>query len=278
MRVVITGASGFLGSAVYRYMTAAGVDCIGVSRASLANLHQVTSYAETPEGDCLIHCAETNDRSLANAGGEKLGAEARHTLSHLLSRGYRHIVYASSAILYGDECVTPRSVTDAVMITDTYTRIKRMSELSVLEHGGSVVRLANLFGPGMAATNVLSHVLNQLGRGSTITMHALEPVRDFLWVNDAAGALSMLSEKKISGVFNVGSGQGTSIGELVGIAQQAAGTRQSVIGLQSGKRPSHLVLDIAATQQQVGWSPQTLLDVGVRELVEMNMKFGIKTT
>jgi UDP-glucose 4-epimerase len=129
----------------------------------------------------------------------------------------------------------------------------------------------------MAATNVLSHILNQLGQDRTITMHALDPVRDFLWIDDVVSALSILSQKQIAGVFNVGSGQGISIGELVGLAQRAAGTHQSVSGLRTLDQPSHLVLDITATSQHLGWSPQTSLEVGVRELVKMNMKSGTQT-
>ena len=108
-------------------------------------------------------------------------------------------------------------------------------------------------------------------------MHSLDPVRDFLWIDDAASALSILSEQQIAGVFNVGSGQGISIGELVGMAQQAAGTHQSVTGLHKLNQPSHLVLDITATKQYLGWSPQMLTEVGVRELVEMKMKSGTQT-
>lgn len=276
MLFVITGASGFLGGAIFRQLTAEGFDCLGVSRADFPGLHRVASYADTPAGECLIHCAETNDRSLANAG-EALEEAARHTLSALLTKGFRHVVYASSAVLYGDRWTTPRKVNDPVTVTDTYTRIKRMSEISVLEHGGSVVRLANLYGPGMAATNVLSHILNQLGQDRTITMHALDPVRDFLWIDDAVSALSILSEQQIAGVFNVGSGQGISIGELVGLAQRAAGTHQSVSGSRTLDQPSHLVLDITATRQHLGWAPQTLLEVGVRKLMKLNMKSGIQT-
>ncbi len=278
MRIVITGASGFLGGAIFRHLTDAGRDCLGVSRTKSPNLHHVMTYADTPAGDCLIHCAETSDRSLANAGGEPLQQEAHRTLTALLSRGYRHIIYASSAVLYGDQGAYPRKVTDPVVVTDVYTRIKRMSEVSVLEHGGSVVRLSNLYGVGMAATNVLSHILAQLGQDRTITMHALDPVRDFLGVDDAVRALSILSEKKLPGVFNVGSGQGISIGELVELAQRAAGTQQPVAELNRGVRPSRLVVDIAATHQQLGWSPQIRPEVGVRELVKMKMKTGFRIT
>lgn len=273
MRIVITGASGFLGGAVFKQLTAAGYDCLGVSRTDFPGLHRVASYADTPAGECLIHCAETNDRSLANAGGEALESSARHTLSSLLAKGYCHVVYASSAVLYGDRWTAPRKVNDPVTLTDTYTRIKWLSEISVLEHGGSVVRLANLYGPGMPATNVLSHILTQLDQEDrTITMHALDPVRDFLWIDDAVSALSILAERKIAGVFNVGSGQGTSICELVALVQRAAGTNHSVSGLRTPDQLSHLVLDITDTRRHLGWSPQRLLEVGVREMVKMNIK------
>ena len=272
MQIVITGASGFLGGAIFRKLTAAGFNCLGVSRTNFPALHKVSTYADTPGGDCLIHCAETNDRALANAGGEELEAETLRALSALLNKGYRQVVYASSAVLYGDQWTSSRKVTDPVTVTDTYTRIKRMSEISVLEYGGSVVRLSNVYGPGMAESNVLSHVLVQLGRDRTITMRSLDPVRDFLWIDDAVSALSIFSERENAGVFNVGSGQGISIGALVDLAQRCAGTRQSVAELRTLDQPSHLVLDITGTREQLGWSPKTLPEVGVRELVEMTLK------
>ena len=276
MRVVITGASGFLGATVSRRLTAAGVDCLGVARTDAPELHRVDSYSDAPSGDCLIHCAETNDRSVANAGGDALEAETLHTLEALIAKGYRHVVYASSAVLYGDRWMTPRGVYDPVVAVDTYTRIKQRSEQLVLEHGGVVARLANLYGPGMAAGNVLSHILGQIGSGRTITMYALEPVRDFLWIEDAALAMTAMIAGETPGVFNVGSGRGTSIDELVDLVQEAAETRQNVVGVHALDRSSHLVLDISATTQTFGWTPQTRLEEGVRKMVNMKMQREIQ--
>ena len=272
MRVVVIGASGFLGGAVVKRLTDSGFDCLGVSRKALPGLYPVTNYSDAPEGDFLIHLAETSDRFAANAGGAALESEAHDTLEALLAKRYRKVIYASSAVVYGDRGTTPRKVSDPVEAVDTYTRIKLASEKAVVARGGAAARLSNLYGPGMAASNVLSHILNQLGRGPTITMDALEPVRDFLWVEDAALVLARMIAHESGGLFNVGSGKGTSIRELVDLAQAAAATRQHVAALHMLDHPSRRILDIAATTQALGWAPRTGLEEGVRKLVNMKMK------
>jgi UDP-glucose 4-epimerase len=267
MRIVVTGASGFLGSAIVRILSRIGADCIGVSRSGGPGLHIVPDYSQAPLGDCLIHCAETSDRSTANAGGELLEQASRDTLQALLAKGYPRIVYASSAVLYGDRITTHRRTSEKVCITDGYARIKSASELAVLQHGGIVARLTNLYGPGMANGNVVSHILTQVSQDRPVLMHCLEPVRDFLWVDDAAKAFVSMASSRIDGIYNVGSGRGTSIRELVALVQAAAGTDQSVRGRQQLDLPSHLVVDIAPTISAFNWQPETPIEDGIRRLV-----------
>lgn len=227
----------------------------------------MTSYSETPEADCLIHCAETNDRTLVNIGGSLIETETLRSLHAVLAKKYDHIIYMSSAVLYGDQQIVPHTVFDPVKVVDGYTRIKYESEKAVLAKGGAVIRLSNLYGPGMAAANVFSHIIRQLGNGGVITMQSLSPVRDFLWVNDAAFAVCAALKKTAKGVYNVGSGRGTSIRELVDIFKAATRSNQDVIELQNAQCSSQLVLDIAATQQLLNWTPLTSLEDGVRHLI-----------
>lgn len=272
MRVVVTGASGFLGAAVLRQLVEAGFDCIGVSRRDNSGLYRVNKYSETPAADCLIHCAETNERAIVNASGALMEMEARQTLDAFLTGKFEHVIYMSSSVVYGDQWITPRKVSDPVEAVDAYTHIKLASEQAVLKSGGAVARLSNLYGQGMAAGNVLSHIFRQLDTGRAITMHSLEPIRDFLWVDDAAKAVRAIVEIKSTGVFNIGSGRGTSIRQLVRIAQTASGSNQDVIGLRTGERPSYLVLDIADTEKSIDWIPQVCLKDGLLRLLNTKMK------
>jgi UDP-glucose 4-epimerase len=132
--------------------------------------------------------------------------------------------------------------------------------------------MANLYGPGMSTENVVSHILNQAGLDGAITMRSLGPVRDFLWIEDALTAFLAIIEKGASGVFNVGSGRGTSIRELVSLVQSIFKNKQDVIELCPLKESSNLILDIELTKKTLGWAPKTILEEGIRKMVAMKIK------
>ena len=269
MRIVITGASGFLGRALMRKLALEGVDVVGVSRHRLPGLVQVASYADTPGGEVLVHLAEANDRSWVEANASHYEQTALATLDSLLGKGFNRVVYSSSAVLYGDQGEALRSVEEsAVHIVDAYTRLKCLSEQIVLSQKGIVARLVNLYGPSMSERNVLSAILKQIPLDGPIRLVDVTPIRDFLWVEDAAEALAIMSQGKVSGTFNVGTGQGTSILELAHIVLNAAGqTGRPLESDPHGARRSHLVVDIAQTVAEFGWRPTTTLQKGIESLI-----------
>jgi UDP-glucose 4-epimerase len=268
MRVIVTGASGFLGSAVFRRLIEAGLDGVAVSRKKAPGLLQVERYADSTVGDVLIHLAEINDRAQANQLSTEYEQEASSTICALLEKGYGKVIYASSSVLYGDGVSTAHLETDPVSAIDAYTRVKLASEQSVLSCGGGVVRLANIYGPGMAAENVLSHLLGQLDQDAPITLQNTSPVRDFIWVEDAAEAIVKMVTGRAQGVFNVGTGIGTSIGELARmLLEEVKQPQRQIVSLQTATMPSCIVLDIAKAKQDLHWQPSVLLNEGLRRLV-----------
>lgn len=270
MRIVITGASGFLGRTLMRKLALEGVDVVGVSRHRLPGLVQVASYADTPGGDVLVHLAEANDRSWVEANASHYEQTALATLDSLLGKGFDRVVYSSSAVLYGDQSEALRSVEESVHIVDTYTRLKYLSEQIVLSQKGIVARLVNLYGLSMSERNVLSAILKQIPLDGPIRLVDVTPIRDFLWIEDAAEALAIMSQGKVSGTFNVGTGQGTSILELAHIVLNAAGqTGRPLESGPHGAKRSHLVVDIAQTVAEFGWRPTTTLQKGIETLIKM---------
>lgn len=268
MKVVVSGASGFVGQALLRRLADADADVVGVSRRrSGAGWLRVSDLAEVPAGDVLVHLAEDPVRARANEGGDAYHDAALDRFARLIGKGYARVVYASSAVLYGAMNEFPCSVESPVHVVDTYTGVKRASEVATLAAGGVVARLSNLYGPGMSDGNVLSTVLDQVpGRGEVV-VNDDSPIRDFLWIDDAADAMAQLVLRGESGIYNVGSGVGTSIRELAGTVLELAGESHRPIVARRRGFASQLVLDVSRTTDAVGWRSTTPLREGLRRLL-----------
>jgi UDP-glucose 4-epimerase len=272
MRVIVTGASGFVGRPVLHRLRAMGADVIGVARHSVSaepGIVQVADYSQTPIGDVLVHLAESSDRRQVAREAAAYEDQAAATLESLLTKHYPRVVYASSAILYGDQSSRPSRPEDRVVVGDSYTRVKRAAESAILRcPGGVVARLANLYGPGMSKDNVISTILSQVPGAGPLVVAADSPIRDFLWVDDAAAALSTMALGAAVGVFNVGSGEGAAVREVAETALRIAGESQrSVVARAPAKRTSRLVLDIEKTVAAFDWHPSVTLSDGLGRLV-----------
>lgn len=258
-RIVITGATGFLGRHLVSQLGGA-FDLVPVSRGQHIGMVQVASYANVPDGDLLIHLAEEPDRALASRAGDAY-VKASSGLARVLSRRFAgRMIYASSGVVYGDAGNEPFCVGDPIVSTDAYTHAKILGETAVLDEGGTVVRLSNLFGPGMPKSNVMSDILHQIPGEGQLLVRDDTPVRDFLAVDDAARLLSLLASSRIQGVLNVGSGVGTQIRVLAETALELCGEiGREIIATQHSLRPSVNVLNVEETAKVLGWTPSRSL-------------------
>lgn len=271
MKVVLTGASGFLGGAALRALRRRKIDVAAVSRRAMpdAEAVRVTSYADAPQGDVLVHLAEARDRQLVLAAGERYEAEALSQLDALLRKGYRAFVYISSALVYGEDSDKAHVESDAVQPRDPYTRTKLLCEARTLEHGGVVLRVANTYGPGMAPNNVVSAVLEQVPGEGPLKVLDQGPQRDFVWVDDVGDALACAAaQARGPAKFNIGSGIATSVGGLARLVLRLAGeTKRPVVSTREPGAASCVVLDPSAAEANLGWRASTSLEAGLRQLL-----------
>ena len=270
MQIVITGASGFLGSVLLKCLKKNGYNCLGVSRKPGKGYLQVNDYSDSPVGDILIHLAEISDRGLANELSATYELDAARTLNSLLSKGYSKIIYVSSAALYGDNISEPRTENDLIIASDTYARVKLNAEQKVLSRNGIVIRLSNIYGPNMSRNNVFSRILEQLNGLGPVTVMNTNPIRDFLWVDDAANAMLKMVIQSVSGVFNIGSGIGTSIRVLAQEILSASNQeKREILSIKPDPRESCIVLDITKSSLVLDWSPNLSLKEGIARLINL---------
>lgn len=250
--VVVTGASGFLGRAVIARLNQEGLQSRGVCRKPVAGMVQIADYCDTPSADLIIHLAEEPDRAVVN--NSRASTAEHFDLVRRLGARAGKLIYASSGVVYGDNGRAPFKTVDPVSGYDVYSRLKLANEQIVLEGGGVVLRLANLYGPGMSASNVVSDIMRQIPGTGALRIRDDQPVRDFVAVEDAAHAFLLVTRLSGGGLFNIGSGIGTSTGEVARSALRAAGQEdRPVVATNPSGRYSVNVLDAKESQDRLGW-------------------------
>jgi nucleoside-diphosphate-sugar epimerase len=132
-------------------------------------------------------------------------------------------------------------------------------------------RLFFLYGPGEHPARVVPSVARALLADEPAPCTAGTQQRDFLHCDDAAGALIELARGGLTGPVNVGSGEAVSVRTVVERVAECCGRPELV---RFGARPmgegepERLVADVGRLRDELGWRPRVELSEGLRRAVE----------
>lgn len=185
------------------------------------------------------------------------------------------IFISSGGVIYGKPEQIPIPETHPTEPKCSYAIVKMAIEkylaLYHLLYGINyrVLRLANPYGPGQEtnrAQGVIGVFMSCILEGKTIEVWGDgSVVRDYLYVGDAVEALLMAEHYQGNQrVFNVGSGIGYSVKEIIATLGQLTG-QKAKIHYKPGRDfdvPVN-VLDIELAKRELGWIPRTSLDEGL---------------
>jgi UDP-glucose 4-epimerase len=270
-KIIITGASGFIGSALISRLKNENIEYIGLTRKKIDGLTQISEYSDYSDvkNSILIHLAQPNNLNNVSNGCEEI-----ELLQRLLSKNWSHIIYISSATVYGDKIESPRSPDEVVFGYNDYTKVKLKSESLILNKGGTCLRFSNIYGPNMSTENVISEIIFQCLNSEKIIIKDKYPTRDFLYIDDAVNAIIQAIKLKPLGIFNIGSGVGTVIEELTNIVLKFYKEYDiPVFSIRKENGNSFLVLNIDKTKKELNWSPQVSLKQGLFKLLKNEINY-----
>ena len=187
--------------------------------------------------------------------------------------GAQLIFSSTGGALYG-ECPRPAREDDDRRPLSPYGTSKLAGEAYLATwnalHGTShvVLRFGNVYGPRQLAKlegGVVAIFMDRLRVGESVRIFGNgEQERDFVYVGDVVDAI-LASTGRDGGVFNVGTGQATSVNTLFETVRRVAGSDAEAE--YADARAGDLlrsVLDISRTERELGWRPQTTLEEGLR--------------
>jgi nucleoside-diphosphate-sugar epimerase len=290
-RVLVTGASGFIGSHCLAPLVRRGFEVHAVSwqsdptlgdvswhSADLLDRAQVSTLVEAVRATHLLHLAwYVTPGGLINARENFDWTEASLQLVRTFeASGGRRIVAAGSSYEYDwrygycNERLTPLAPDTA------YGACKRaLGELTASFAGISEIacawpRIFFLYGPREHPDRLVSSVIRNVLAGRPAPCSHGEQIRDYLHVQDAADALVAIVDSDVEGPVNVGSGRPIALKQLVGAVGDKLG-RPDLIHL--GAIPARandaplVVADVERLTTELGWAPRFGLDDGLDDTI-----------
>src|SRR3989304_3550745 len=256
MNFLVTGAAGFLGSALANHLARTGHSVRGLDDLSAGDPARLSPQVLFTRGDvndrpklwtllhdveCVYHLAARvsvpesvlypREYNAVNVGGAVSVMEAMRDV------GVKRVVLISSGAVYGDQPDQPMREDAVPNPRSPYAVSKLAAEYYVRTIGSLwgietvALRVFNAYGPGQplpaAHPPVIPHFLRQTVRGGTLIIHGNgEQTRDFVYVDDVieamvAAATAPNVDRKI---INIGSGQETSVRRLAQSVLEAAGS------------------------------------------------------
>jgi nucleoside-diphosphate-sugar epimerase len=291
-RVLVTGATGFVGRHAIRLLEARGyevhatfhrqrgdleVDGIGVD---LLDPRDIDWVFESVQPSHLLHFAwYAVPGKFWTAPENAAWVEASiRLLRGFTDHGGVRAVMTGSCAEYDWTGTGVLSERDTPLRPATYygqckAALASVGEGLAAERGFDFAwgRIFFAYGPHEQPGRLVSQVAEALVKGEPAPTSEGTQRRDFMHARDVADAFVALLDSGVTGPVNIGSGAAVPVRDLVSLIAEAAGRPDLVRFGEVPQRPGDPPLieaDVTRLRDEVGWRPVITLETGIRETVE----------
>ena len=307
-RVLVTGASGFIGSHVVARLVQLGAQVRAFAHYNSRNdwgllellPKETLEHIEVFPGDLtdttLVDRAVAGCQVVFHLGAliaipysyqapqQFIDTNVKGTLNILqacLGQHVDKVVHTSTSETYGSALYTPIDEAHPLHAQSPYAASKiaadKLAESFYCSFGLPVatIRPFNTYGPCQSARAVIPTIISQALSENIIKLGSLTPVRDLTFIEDTVEGFLRVAEsgKSIGNVFNVGTGYGVTISELVEIILKLIGVDRPVVADTKRFRPvksevNVLICDNRKAREILEWRPQYTLEQGLQHTIE----------
>lgn len=286
MRVLLTGASGFLGRRLVAKLAGLGHELVALVRSPIVSLHVEQWVLPALEGNGLASALDGRAfDAFVNVAAAGVRPDDRAAtvlteinallpcllLNHAKQCGAGAFIHIGSSSEYAAQSnFAPLSENAPLENSKLYGATKAAGTLLASAHGKALdlpvacLRLFNIFGPGEADHRLFPSLVSRLQRHERVPLSAGNQIRDFMHIDDACDAivtalLGLKANSNLAGIYNVASGEGTSVRGFASQVARCVGNSDTLLDfgavpLRADDLP-FVVGDPSAFKNSFGWSP-----------------------
>src|SRR6476620_2835404 len=302
MRIVITGAAGFIGSHLSETLLDRGHSVIGIDNlltgdtANIQHLfgrdfvfvkHDVTNFIHVDGPvDAVLHWASPAspiDYLELPIPTLKVGALGTHKALGLAKAKKARFVLASTSEVYGDPLEHPQTETywgnvNPVGPRGVYDEAKRFAEAMTMAyhryHGvdTKIVRIFNTYGPRMRLHDgrAVPAFMSQALRGEDVTIFGSgKQTRSFCYVSDLVDGILRLAQSSENDPVNIGNPHAMTSEEIAQTIIRMTGSRSQLVHRPLPEDdPKQRRPDITRARTLLGWEPKVGLEEGLTKTLD----------
>lgn len=299
-KYLVTGGAGFIGSHLSRALLARGDDVVIFDSLDSGNLANIADFKNNPYFEFIEDTILNKTRLLSACshldGIFHLAALVSvqrsiddPELNHLVNidglfnvfesarqQQVPKIVLASSAALYGN-IAPPHKESFPPVPLSPYAVGKNLSEIYSSVYSGLYgiecvcLRFFNVYGPNQDPTSPYSGVISKFleavtHNNSIVIFGDGEQTRDFVYVLDVVQALLLSMDRKGNGIYNVGTGQTSSINQLAEHIIQMSNRKIDIVHEEAREgEVRHSCADITQAKEKLGYYPGYSFEDGLSD-------------
>ncbi len=294
MRILVTGATGFIGSAFARLALSCGHRVAGLAIPGEAlpehwpaagNLSWIRGTLEHApweeirafEPETCVHTAWITTpgvylESPHNLWFRDVSVEFLCKTSEL---GVGHVVSLGTCIEYQINRAPLSEEKTAVAPTTTYARCKNelrvRLEQAAKDQGFALCwcRVFYPYGPGEHPSRLCGAIIRKLSANQPLLLKTPQSTKDYIYIDDLAAAVLTVVEKRFHGTINIGTGTGVSVKDIAGCLAELMGKRELIQEQNSPEAdPLPYVVADVSRLRGLGWRPAYDLRQGLKRLIE----------
>lgn len=274
-RILITGSRGFIGRHIVKRFQEVGWTFIEWEQ----DIRNIQKF-QTPV-DSVIHLAGITqfDKPENIENGYEVNVQGTESVLNYCKENGSSCVFASTSAVYGySRSLRIAKETDAIAPVSHYGISKSLAETACKQFVQDsripclILRLFNVYGHGQRKPFLIPEIIDSITNKEQLIIRTPNAVRDFIHVSDVVDAFITCLQSNLTDleIFNIGSGRGTRISEIVDIIGSYSDkplnieqTGESDPNLESG-----IIADTQHTKTILHWANTTDISEGLKSLIK----------